>query len=183
MSVSLRAIIESDLENIMRWRMSEDVTKYMNTNPKLTLEGQKKWLAGVNSNKDVRYWLIEIDGKPAGVVNITGLNNVDGIISTGTYVGEKALRSLMNALSLTMSMFDYIFLNLKKQSIHIEVFSLNTGVIRLNKMCGYDILEEKKNHILKEGIYYDVTFMGITADKWLRIRDNKRYQHITIPDI
>ena len=48
MGVTLRAIQESDLENIMRWRMAEDITKYMNTNPKLTLEGQKKWLAGAN---------------------------------------------------------------------------------------------------------------------------------------
>ena len=47
MAVTLSEIRTEDLENIVRWRMDEDITRYMNTNPKLTLEGQKKWLAGI----------------------------------------------------------------------------------------------------------------------------------------
>ena len=45
MAITLREIAEEDLELIMKWRMSEDVTKYMNTNPKLTIEDQKKEFA------------------------------------------------------------------------------------------------------------------------------------------
>lgn len=44
MSVTLRKVTEGDLEQIMRWRMDPEITRYMNTDPKLTLEGQKKWL-------------------------------------------------------------------------------------------------------------------------------------------
>ena len=78
MSVTLREIRESDLENIMRWRMDPDITRYMNTNPKLTLEGQKKWLEGILQNPDVRYWLIMVDGQDAGVISINGLTNPSG---------------------------------------------------------------------------------------------------------
>lgn len=42
MSVTLRKVTEGDLEQIMRWRMDPEITRYMNTDPKLTLEGQKK---------------------------------------------------------------------------------------------------------------------------------------------
>ena len=63
MSITLRKIREEDLENIMRWRMDEEITRYMNTNPKLTLEGQKKWLAGIRANPDVDYWLIQGEGR------------------------------------------------------------------------------------------------------------------------
>ena len=45
MSVTLRKVTEGDLEQIMRWRMDPEITRYMNTDPKLTLEGQKKWFA------------------------------------------------------------------------------------------------------------------------------------------
>ena len=41
MSVTLRKIRESDLETIMNWRMDPEITRYMNTDPRLTLEGQK----------------------------------------------------------------------------------------------------------------------------------------------
>ena len=47
MSVTLRKVTEGDLEQIMRWRMDPEITRYMNTDPKLTLEGQKKWFAKV----------------------------------------------------------------------------------------------------------------------------------------
>ena len=43
MSIHLREIREEDLELIMQWRMDPDITRYMNTDPKLTPEGQRKW--------------------------------------------------------------------------------------------------------------------------------------------
>jgi hypothetical protein len=63
-----------------------------------------------HKNEDVRYWMILVDGKEAGVINLTGLTNPEGNLGWAYYVGEKSLRSIMTALSLEMSMFDYIFL-------------------------------------------------------------------------
>lgn len=178
MSVTLRAIQESDLENIMRWRMDEEITKYMNTNPKLTLEGQKKWLAAIRSNADVRYWMIEVDGEPAGVINLTGLSNPSGDLGWAYYMGEKRLRSMKTALSLEMSMYDYVFDQLHKNAVYGDVFTLNQGVIALHKLCGCEIVEEKKNHVCKEDVYYDVTFMRMTAQRWNEIRGEKKYEKI-----
>ncbi len=178
MSVTLRAIQESDLENIMRWRMDEEITRYMNTNPKLTLEGQKKWLASIQSNEDVRYWMIEVDGEAAGVINLTGLSNPSGDLGWAYYVGEKRLRSMKTAISLEMSMYDYVFDCLQKQAVYSDVFTLNQGVIALHKICGCEIVEEKKNHVCKEGVYYDVTFMRMTAERWNGVRGEKKYEKI-----
>ena len=178
MSVTLRSIEEKDLENIMRWRMDEDITKYMNTNPKLTLEGQKKWLASIRANSDVQYWVIEVDGAPAGVINLTGLDNPDGDLGWAYYVGEKKLRSIKTALSLEMSMYDYVFDVLHKKAVYGDIFTLNQGVIQLHKLCGCEIVEEKKNHVCKEGVFYDVTFMCMTAERWNSIRGDKKYEKI-----
>ena len=78
MGVTLRDIRESDLENIMAWRMAPEITRYMNTNPRLTMKKQREWLASVRRNTDVKYWLIQVDGQPAGVINLTGLNDPEG---------------------------------------------------------------------------------------------------------
>lgn len=178
MGVTLRGIREDDLEDIMRWRMDEDITRYMNTNPKLTPEGQRAWLAGIRGNTDVRYWLIEIDGQPAGVINLTGLDNPEGNLGWAYYVGEKRLRSIRTALSLEMSLYDYAFDVLKKKAVYGDIFSLNKGVIQLHKLCGCEIVEERKRHVRKEGIWYDVTFMRMTARTWFAIRDSKKYEKI-----
>ncbi len=176
--VTLRDIREDDLENIMRWRMDEEITRYMNTNPRLTLEGQKKWLAAIRENADVAYWLIEIGGEPAGVINLTGLQNPSGDLGWAYYVGEKRLRSMKTALSLEMSMYDYVFDVLGKQAVYGDVFTLNQGVIALHKLCGCEIVEEKKKHICKEGVFYDVTFMRMTAERWRQLRGQKNYDRI-----
>ena len=178
MSVLLRAITENDLEQIMNWRMDEDITRYMNTNPKLTLEGQKKWFTSIQANSDVRYWIIEVEGTPAGVINLTGLNRPDGDLGWAYYMGEKKLRSIKTALSLEMSMYDYVFEVLQKHAVYSDVFTLNQGVIALHKLCGAEVVEEKKHHVCKEGIWYDVTYMRMTDEMWEAIRDTKKYEKI-----
>lgn len=178
MSVTLREITEEDLETIMVWRMDPDITRYMNTNPKLTLEGQKKWFASVQESTDVLYRMILVDGEPAGVINLTGLNNPEGDLGWAYYVGEKRLRSIQTALALEMSLYDYAFDVLHKRAVYGDIFTLNQGVIQLHKLCGCEIVEEKKGHVCKEGILYDVTFMRMTAERWRELRTTKRYEHI-----
>lgn len=178
MDFELRPIEEADLEDIMRWRMAEDITRYMNTNPKLTLEGQLKWLKSIRENSDVRYWIILVNGCRAGVINITGLDKEDGNLGWAYYVGEQKLRSMKLALALEMSMYDYCLCDLKRNAVYSDVFSLNKGVIALHKMCGCEIVEEKKAHVLKEGVYYDVTYMRMTASMWSEIRTTKKYEKI-----
>ncbi len=182
MSVTLRRIEESDLEKIMNWRMDEDITRYMNTNPKLTLEGQKRWFAALQENPDVDYWMIQVDGQDAGVINLTGLTNPDKELGWAYYVGEKKLRSIKTALSLEMSMYDYIFDVLGKKALYSDVFNLNQGVIKLHLLCGCEIVEVKERHVCKEGVWYDVTFMRMTSEMWQEIRDTKRYEKIEFPE-
>lgn len=182
MSVTLRKILEEDLENIMRWRMAPDITKYMNTDPKLTLEGQKKWFTEIQADSNVRYWMILVDGIPAGVINLTGLDRPDGDLGWAYYMGEKRLRSIQTALALEMSMYDYVFDILKKHAVYGDIFSLNKGVIQLHKLCGCEIVEEKKGHICKNGVYFDVTFMRMTAERWRHIRTEKKYEKIQFSD-
>ena len=183
MSVTLREIREEDLENIMRWRMAPDITRYMNTNPELTLEGQKKWLDSIRRNPDVMYWLIQVEEKPAGVINLTGLENPEGRVGWAYYVGEKRLRSMGTALSLEMGLYDHALVSLGKKAVYSDVFSLNKGVIQLHRLCGCETVEEKKAHVCKEGIWYDVTYMRMTAERWLAVRDGKKYEKIAFPDV
>lgn len=178
MSIVLRNIQKEDLELIMKWRMSEDVTKYMNTNPKLTIEGQINWFESIQTNQDVRYWMILVNGEPAGIINLTGLLREDGNLGWAYYIGEKRLRGIKTALALEMNLYDYAFISLGKKSVYSDVFSLNAGVIQLHKICGCEILGVREAAVVKEGVAYDVTDMIMTAEKWKKIRMEKKYEKI-----
>lgn len=151
----------------------------MNTNPKLTLEGQKQWLSSLRNNPDVLYYLIEINGEAAGVINFTGLLDPEGNLGWAYYVGVKRLRSIQVAISLEMSMYDYVFDVLGKQAVYGDVFALNTGVIQLHKLCGCEIVEKKEKAVCKEGIFYDVVYMRMTQSRWKEIRKTKKYDKIS----
>ncbi len=178
MSVTLRDIREDDLEKIMNWRMDPDITRYMNTDPKLTLAGQRNWFEKVKGDSNVRYWMILVDGEPAGVINLTGLDSPKGELGWAYYMGEKRLRSIQTALALEMSMYDYVFGVLKKRAVYGDVFTLNKGVIQLHKLCGCEVAEEKKKHVCKNGVFYDVTFLRMTAELWSQVGSGKKYEKI-----
>jgi len=178
MTFALRAITEDDLETIMNWRMSESVTKYMNTNPKLTLEGQKKWFSSVTKNNKVRNWIIEVDGVPAGLINLADIDWEKGTTSWGYYIGEEKLRSLRLAISLEMSLYDYCFDALGFKEVHNKVFKLNDGVWKLHIACGCKIVKEVAGEVEKEGVKYDMVHLAITRDEWLALRNGKKYEKI-----
>ena len=171
--------MENDLEMIMNWRMSEKITRYMKTNPKLTIEGQRKWLASIEKNEKVRYWIIEVDSIPAGVINLEDIDKNNGNTSWGYYIAEEKMRSLLLAVSLEMSLYDYCFDVLGLKEVHNEVFKLNVGVWRLHVACGCKILKEVPNEIEKEGVQYDVVHVSIEREAWFRLRRAQNYEKIS----
>jgi len=178
MAAILRQITEDDLEMIMNWRMSESVTRYMNTNPKLTLEGQKKWFDSQKNNDKSRNWIIDLDGKSVGLINLIDIDWKNGNTSWGYYIGEEKYRSLKLAISLEMSLYDYCFDVLGFNEVHNEVFKLNEGVWKLHIACGNRIIKEVAGEVEKDGVLYDIVHLSIRRDEWYEIRKNKKYDKI-----
>ena len=69
-----RPIKEEELQMIMEWRMRPDITKFMYTDPQLTLEMQRKWFHSLKGRKDMFSFMIEVDGIPSGILNITDIS-------------------------------------------------------------------------------------------------------------
>lgn len=182
MPILLREIREDDLEMIMHWRMDPDITRYMNTNPQLTIEKQKKWLKSIRGNSSVQYWMIEKDDKPIGVINLADIDFEKKCSSWGYYIGDKKNRSLKTAISLEMSLYDYVFDVLGFDELHSEVFSINEGVIKLHLACGCRIVKQVPGEVEKEGILYDITHLNITKETWNAIRNTKKYDQISFSE-
>lgn len=178
MAVIVREIRSDDLEQIMEWRMDPDITKFMNTNPKLTIEGQKKWFEKIKTDDSVQYWIIEKDGKPVGVINLAEIDMERRRTSWGYYVGDKEARSFKMALALEMSLYDYVFDVLGLDELYGTVLSINAGVIRLHRLCGSRVISEVKGEIEKDGVKYDNTHMSITRKEWNEIRASMKYEKI-----
>jgi len=178
MNVVLRTIEEADLELVMNWRMRPDITKYMNTDPILTLESQKNWLENIAKDPTCMYWLIQVEGIPGGVINICNINREKKSCEWGYYIGETKLRSLKLAMNLEWSLYAFVFEKLKFDALYNEVLDINKGVVKLHLACGSRIVQLLKNHVTKNESQYDVIRMGITYEEWETKRKSLNYENI-----
>lgn len=166
----------------MRWRMQPDVTRYMNTDPVLTLEKQRKWFEKVSADPAMRYWMIQVDGTDAGVISLADIDLVKKQTNWAYYVGEKKQRSFELAVTLEWNLYDYVFDILELNRLYGEVFCANKGVINLHKFCGSQVDEIYPGHVEKNGVKYDVAAISITAGEWARKKPEAEYRKIYFPD-
>lgn len=174
--ITLRNIEEQDLEKIMNWRMRPDITKWMNTDPTLTLEEQEQWYKKIQTTKVDRYWMIIIDGVDSGLIYINDLDMINRTVSWGYYIAENEKRSLKNAVSLEMSLYQYLFEVLEVERIFADVFSENKAVVQLHKMCRNQVIEERKNAVQKKEKNYDVIIMCMSKDIWEAWETKPQYE-------
>lgn len=182
MSLELRKIKQDDLEMIMKWRMNPDVTKYMYTDPQLSIEKQLEWYDKVSDNTSEKYWLIVIDNTAIGVLNLTGIDERNKRCSWAYYIGDASFRGRGIARTLECNIYDYVFEFLGLNKLCCEVFTFNEKVISIHEKFGSEIEGTLKQHILKNGQFYDIVSMAITKDKWINIKSDYEYEKILIEE-
>ena len=183
MNYHCRKLMSTDLEKVMYWRMLPHVTQYMNTDPVITMEGQRVWYDKLSSSSEFYYWIIEIDGNPCGLVNLADMDKANKRCTWGYYIAEKKWRSFSLATSLEMSLYDFVFDKIGLNKITGESFCVNVAAIKLHELCGCETEGILKQHIFKNDKYYDVCIQSIFAEQWRNIRSGFKYQHINFEDL
>ena len=167
---------ENDLDMIMDWRMRPYITKYMNTDPVLTIEGQRKWFHGIKDSDTQIHWVIRFDGVPIGLMYVVKIDRVNSHCSWGYYIAETKYRSLKLAMFLEWSLYDYVFDVLKLNKLCNETWAENEQVVKLHLMCGSKSDGVMRQHIFKNGAYHDVNVGSILAEEWHAKRNGLTYE-------
>lgn len=175
-----RKIRESDLETIMDWRMRPYITEFMYTDPKLTIEDQKKWFEKILKEKDTFYWIYEVDGKAIGLSNITNWDKKNSIVHHGGYIAEKEGRTLKNIVDANMNLMDYIFFVLDVNKAASEIMSNNVSQVQWMKRFGMTVEGISRQAIKKHDKYYDLYLMSILKKEWENIRKKIKYNKFEI---
>lgn len=166
----------------MNWRSLPEITKYMNTDPTPNIEAQIAWFKRQENNPNAYFWIIEIDGTPAGVSSITEINHANGTCTRGTYIAVKAKRSFETITRIYATQHDFLFGTLGLNKIEIQVFKENDGVVKLNKLCGFTEEGILRQHICKHGVYYDVVNLGMLKEEWLARKTHFSYKPVVLID-
>lgn len=180
MKYRCRPMTEEDMPLVMEWRMQPDITRFMNTNPKLTLEGQLRWLEKIRKDDRSMYWIVEVDGEPVGVASVNDIDFVNETCSKGVYIGVKEKRTMELFAALYCSQYEFIFSTLKMNKVETEVFAENVFVVELNKRIGNIQEGYLRQHVKKEGKYYDIVRFGMLREEWVANQAKIKYPPMEI---
>lgn len=180
MSLRLRKIKEEDLLKIMKWRMLPEVTKYMYTDLVFDLEKQKMWFNKVENSSNEIWWIIEIDNIDIGVIAINNIDRINKKCFWTYYIADISFRGRGISKLLECNIYDYVFYTLNLNKLCGEVFEFNDKVVSIHKKFGSEVEGILKDHICKNSTFYNVVVMGITRDKWNKIKHKYDYEKIII---
>jgi UDP-4-amino-4,6-dideoxy-N-acetyl-beta-L-altrosamine N-acetyltransferase len=171
------------LETVRRWRSSDDVSRYMFTDPVLTPESQRAWFSEcVLGDTSSRWWILTADAVPIGLANITAIDPVHRRCEWGYYVGEAARRGQGVGTRLARTIHDYVFDVLGMHRLVTEVLADNEAGLRLPEKMGCVREGILRHHVRKRGESRDVVVFGLLDDEWRKIREGIDVPPIPILD-
>lgn len=177
MDIVLRSVEEKDIEMVRNWRNSEEVSKYMYTDAKITKDQQAKWFEKISDSKNSKYWIIEYDGKPLGLASITDINYNLQSCFWAFYLGDTSVRGAGIGSKVEYNIINYVFNELNLNKLRCEVFVFNDKVIKMHEKFGFRREAYFREHCIKNDNRIDVVGLGLLKTDWEMIND-KHYNKI-----
>lgn len=165
---------EEHLEQVLKWRTKENITKYMNTDIKYDLEQQYKWFWQVDESETEKYWVISIKDGLVGLIYVTDIDFINKRTSWGYYIGEEKYQ--MYGAIIPLYLYYYVFEELQLHKITAEVMRENENVVKLNKMHGCREVGTYYDHVYKNGRFHDVVLMELLKEDWQENKRNFKYK-------
>ena len=121
MNIWFKKIDIGDLEILRNWRMQENVTKYLLTDPIISKEDQERWFSQISKDKTRLDYVIMVDDVKIGYYGITNIDFIKGSCEIGFYIGNEDYRG--------KGLFGQIYY--VSENIIIDDLRLNKIIIRV----------------------------------------------------
>lgn len=163
--IEWKKLREEYLETVRQWRVREDITRGMYTDPVITPEAQKQWFERVSGDPTQMHWVTVRDEKPIGLVSLTSISQTHKSCVTGGYIAEERdfASVIANEYGLLKVAFDVLGMN----RVQTEVLSNNMRIVKLHEMEGYTTEGVLRQAVCKNGQYYDIYVQSMLLEEWL----------------
>lgn len=157
-------IREEHLEQILRWRTSEFVTRYMYTDIEYDMEEQRRWFERIQNDASSYYWLLAYKQYPIGFVSITNISKLHKHAYWNFYIGEPNYRVVGGLVGPYV--YNYAFQYLGLHKLIGEVMEENKNVRKLHLQQGAREVGMLQDHVWKRGQFHNVYVYEMTKNLW-----------------
>lgn len=164
MKVVLRPPKESEHQLLVDWRNGSE--QWFFSSQKAFLDGHLAWYARIEADPSQEFYVVEAEDKPVGTIGLASIDVHHHRAEYGRFLiapeyqrrgyGEAAMRALL----------DRAFGKMELHRVWGDVFTFNDPALRLDKKLGFRQEGVFRDHILKNGLWLDVTRMAILEGEW-----------------
>lgn len=158
------------LELVMKWRLSPEVSRYLNTDISSDMDKHIKWFQKIKSDQTSIYWLIKYKNT---LVGLNSLNDIDwrNRFCYGTfYIGDPKVKAIIGYIVPHLTL-NYIFNHTILNKSIANIFKSNINVVRLYEHIGYKRVGTFQEHIFKNDEYHDVVLLEYKKSEWIKNKD------------
>lgn len=160
---TLRPMIESDLEQVLRWRNHIEVRRYMYTAHKIQLKEHRKWFFDASNNIAKELLIYEQEGKAQGFVNITRTRCAE-VADWGFYMAPNAPKG--TGRELGKQALNYAFTQLGLHKVCGQALGFNERSIAFHKRLGFVEEGRLRDQHFDGNQFHDVVCFGLLNREW-----------------
>jgi UDP-4-amino-4,6-dideoxy-N-acetyl-beta-L-altrosamine N-acetyltransferase len=161
---SLRPFAPSDLERTFQWSNSGKVRESRYYDQPITWEDHYAWYKS-QSDRGSRFLICEWNQRPIGAVDFMEIQWQHGRAQWGFYLGDDELPK-GTGTAMCYTGIEYAFHKLRFRKITAEVLASNVISRRLHETLGFSQEGCFREHVFKNGNYYDVYNLALFQSDW-----------------
>ena len=165
--VVLRPLLKIDIPRLLRWTNDPEVRKYVLRYLPVMEAHEDLWFEALSKDKENIVLMIVVDNVAIGTMGIHRINWKDGVATTGAIIGEKEYWGNGYGSEAKMILLNYAFNTLNLRKICSTVIAFNERSYHYNLKCGYLVEGRLKEHMYKDGAYWDEILMAVFKKDWL----------------
>ncbi len=169
MNIEFVNILDTDddfIEQIRKWRNSENVSKYMFTNHHISKEEHQNWIDKLKKQDNAKAWIIKVDDKPVGLVTLSDIDYKNKITDWGFYIADESMRGKGIGRLVLQKLMNIVFEEMEFNKIKTMVLENNSVALSLYEKFGFKKVGKMQEKLERNGKQIDVFIMDISKQEW-----------------
>lgn len=166
--IKLRKIKLKDIENLRKERNKFFVRSKMLDQKIITKKNQLEWFKLSSKTKTSNYFVINFKNVVIGAGSIKDIDIANNTCTWGYYIFEK-YKGIFGLLT-QIKILDEIFIKKKIRKVYGHTISHNKDVLKLHKICGFEVEGILKKQLLIKKKTSDVIITSLFKKNWIKIK-------------
>lgn len=166
--VILRAIEESDLEQLKNFRNQPYIRKMCREYRLLNMENQRRWFHSLIEDKNTIMFAIETRStkKLIGACGLTYIDWKNRKAESSIYGGSKNWQEDPLIVDALETLMKYAFYEVNLHKLYAEVFAFNRLTAKLLENCNFTKTGVMKTNHFEDGKFWDSYIYSILRDEY-----------------